>query len=51
MACLRTRVLYVVYEFGVLTCLACLINWRDWRATTNGVLDELDVLKIDEMFS
>ena len=38
----------VLYEIGMLTCLACYIKWSAWRASKNGVLDEV---KIDELFS
>ena len=38
----------VLYELGMVTCLACYIKWSAWRASKNGVLDEV---KIDELFS
>ena len=36
--------------FNKMVCLAYFIKWRACRASINGVLDVLGVLKIDEMF-
>ena len=63
MTWLGARVLCRLYVVGVLTCVACFIKWRAWRASPNGVLgvlqkigvllkiDMLGVLNIYEMFS
>ena len=60
LACLRP---FSSHVLGVLTCVACFIKWRAWRASPNGVLgvlqkigvllkiDMLGVLNIYEMFS